>query len=141
MKIFTLAVVALAFLGNSTAFAAGPQYEVTFQGETPIVVAVPDQASNKVQLDSLKMGDKDAGPKGYVGLQKVGDSLVVDLYWWQGHFEELTDGKGSHLSLPIGVCKQSKAARVTANLVVTVDCSRDRPPYEYFDAVTVRRLN
>lgn len=140
MKTIKRIAAALAILATSTTFAAGHEYEVVFYKEAPVKVSVAPSGA-ETQQDSLNFGSKDAEPKGSVRLRETDTSLIVELDWWQGLLEELTDGKGSHLSLPAGVCQTSVTMPVQSDKPVIISCWDGKYPYITFDALTIRRLD
>jgi hypothetical protein len=141
MKIIRrVAAAAVAALVSSAAMASAHEYEVTFYNEPPVklTVAVPGESA---KVGSLKAGSKEAEPKGSVSLRENDASLNIELDWWQGQFDELTDGKGSHLSLPAGVCRKTVTMPLQPGNQVVIPCWNGKHPYVSFDAVTIRRLD
>jgi len=140
MKTIKRVAAALAILATSTAFAAGHDYEVTFYNEAPVKLAV-SSAENEIRLYSLKSNSKDAEPKGFVSLREENASLIIKFEWWQGQFDELTDGKGTRLTVPTGMCRKIVTVPAQADKLIAIACRNDKHPYASFDAVTIRRLN
>lgn len=140
MKIFRHAAATLAVLAASTAFAAGHDYEITFHKEAPVKLTVAPSGAESEQ-GSLKFDSKEAEPNGSVRMRETDTYLVIELDWWQAQFEELSDGKGTRLSLPTGLCRKIVTVPLQSDKPVVIPCQDGRPPYASFDAVTIRRLD